>query len=183
MQNSFTEAEQFLAVLFHGLVDHVKYDNDFILGLLKEVTISKKVVIDVDGSKLQLTAIAHDNYTLQIQPVNSWTPSSFVTKGDYVRDIVKGAITLDQALSSNKIMLKGTLNDLLGIYRLAIGLLVEGPTSPHLRGIWHEFDTNWHCHGPNNVLVNLELQQVSNYFTSLDVSSEINNVEIRYEAE
>ncbi len=180
MQNSFTEQEQFLIGLFHKLVNHVKYDNDFILGLLKEVTISKNVVLAIDDAKLELLATDNDNYTLHMHPVDASTDTHFITNGDYLREIVTGAITLDHAISSNKVFLKGTLKDLLGIYRLTIGLLVEGPTSPHLRSIWQEFDENWQYNTPNHILINLELQQVSNYFSNLDVNSEINTVEIKY---
>lgn len=180
MQNSFTKKEQFLIALFHELVNHVKYDNDFIFKLLKEVTLSKKTVIAIDGARLELSATDDNKYTLHVHPVNPSTPSSFMTKGDCLREIINGAITLDQAISTNKIVLKGTLENLLGIYRLAIGLLVEGPSSPYLRGIWDAFDQHWQNNVPNDILIDLELQQVTDYFSNLNVNSEINNVEISY---
>ncbi|MEK6153628.1 hypothetical protein WIW50_10230 [Flavobacteriaceae bacterium 3-367] len=180
MPNSYTEQEQLLIVLFQALVNDIRYSNNFIFGLLKEVTLSKKVIVDIDGARLELSASDNDQYTLHINSVDALAHASFISKGDYLREVVAGTITLDHAISSNKILLKGALEDLLGIYRLVVGLLVEGPTSPHLRALWDSFDKNWPQTVPLGMLIDLDVQQVSDYFTDLDVNAEIKNVEITY---
>lgn len=180
MPNSFTKKEQVLIALINELVAQVRYENVFIFGLLKEVTISKKAVLDIDNARIELTATDEDTYTLYINPVTSVGITDFKTKGDYLREIVHGVLTLDHAISTNKILIKGTLEDLMGIYRLTTGLLIEGPTSPHLRAIWNKFDEVWQQDTTIDFVSNLNGQQVYDYFPMLSVTSDVNNVEIKF---
>ena len=180
MPNSFTDQEELLMSLINELVEEIRYDNAFIFNLLKEVTVSKNAILDIDDVKLELTAIDEDQYKLQINPVVSADIPDFKTKGDYLREIVNGIITLDHAISSNKILIKGTLEDLMGIYRLAIGLLIEGPVSPHLRDIWNRFNSLWQQNSTIEFVADLNGQQVYDYFPMLSVTSDVNNVEIKF---
>ena len=178
MPSSFTKKERKLIAHIKKLVAHIQYHNAFIFILLKEVTLNKTAIIDLDNARLKLSASTKNGYTLYIKPVKTSTLPDFNTKADYLREIVNGVITLDQAISSNKILVRGTLENLLGIYRLAIGLLIEGPTSPHLRDIWNNFSSQWEQDAPTPFPSNLDQQQIYDYFSNLSISSEVKNVEI-----
>jgi len=179
MQNSSIDHPALLNALIQELVAHIQYSNGFLLDLLKEVTLKKKAVIALDDIYLQLESKGSRKYQLKVSVATNTEVVHFSTKGDYLRAIVNGEITLDKAIATHKVFAQGSLEDLLGIYRLAIGLLVEGPTDPNLREIWNTFDAEWFINTDLNTLLPIDEQQVYNYFPFQAISSIVKNVEIR----
>lgn len=162
MPNTSIDYDKFLMHLFDELVDSIRYSNGHLFELLKRVTIEKSVVISLDDVRISLYATENNGYELIMEPVQG--EPDFITTGDVLRSIVDGSITLDHALATGAIFVKGSLQDLIGIFQLTLGLLAEGAVDPHLRRLWSEFNDKWITNTTTNKRTFLEEQQVYNYF-------------------
>ena len=162
MPSMSIDYDKFLTGLCYDLVDCIRYSNGFLFELLKKVTIGKSVIISLDGVKISLYATGNNGYELIVEP--AVIDPDFVTTGDTLRNIVNGTITLDHALSTGAIFVKGNLEELIGIFQLTLGLLAEGAVDPHLRRLWSKFDRKWITNPSSINNTFLEEQQVYNYF-------------------
>jgi hypothetical protein len=57
----------------------------------------------------------------------------------------------------------GSIEDLINIHALFIGILSEGPVMPQLRALWTDFNSHWVTHNHKPGLKTLESQNLSNY--------------------
>lgn len=162
MPNTSIDYEKFLISLFNDLVSSLRYSNGYLFELLKKVTIGKSVIISLDDVNISLYATGKNGYELVLKPAEE--DPEFITTGDTLRNIVNGLLTLDHALATGAIFVKGSLEDLIGIFQLTLGLLAEGAVDPHLRRLWSDFDETWITDPASNKNTFLEDQQVYNYF-------------------
>ncbi len=180
MPNTSTDYETLLRQLIEELVAEIRYANGFLFALLKEATVGKEAVMELDGIRLHLSADSAGDYTLQLRRPLPGEAPTFISSGDVLRDIVDGALTLDRALAANRVYVRGPLADLLGIYRLTIGLLAEGPVDPHLRRLWTTFDEAWITSRTFDAMLSLDEQQVHHFFPFQGVPAEVALIMIDY---
>lgn len=178
MPNMSINYHAFLIQLFEDLVECVRYSNGYLFELLKNVTVEKSVVISLDEVKIHLYATQNNGYELHLE--KGVGPSNFRSNGETLRKIVDGTITLDHALATNDVFVKGSLEDLLGIFRLTIRLLAEAPVDPHLQRLWRKFDKNWMPQSSGKVLAYLEEQQVYNYFPFQNIPDEVALINLNF---
>jgi hypothetical protein len=143
MPNTFIDPKSFLIDLLKRMVEILRTENNFAFRLLKEVTVNKKAVIQLDNVKLYLSAAGKKNYSLTIREAQEAEKPDFISTATTLREIINGVTTLDKALTLQQIYLKAPLADMLGMYRLVICLLTRGITDFQLRRLWFEFETNW----------------------------------------
>lgn len=165
LQNMFTNQteSEFLKGLILQLVQHLKAGNEHLFTLLKKITSNRQCVIEIDHVKLLLESKYNTSYQLEITEAAPEISVTFRTQGDCIRDILDGTYTLDYAIMKGYIEVFGSIEDLINIHALFIGILSEGPVMPQLRALWTDFNSHWVTHNHKPGLKTLESQNLSNY--------------------
>lgn len=152
--------------MIHRMVEILRYDNTHAFDLLKNATLNKRAVIELDGYRLSLKSSQkrQGELVVDIKKARAGDEISFSTDSLTLKQIMAGAITLDYAVVMNKLYVKAPFYDLLNIYRLTITLLAEGPLNKHLRKLWREFELDWHENGTPRPIMPLEQQKPANAY-------------------
>ncbi|HAX75191.1 MAG TPA: hypothetical protein DCY88_04975 [Cyanobacteria bacterium UBA11372] len=148
MQSQSFERHAQLAQWLHRLVEILRTTGGGTWEALVETVDGKTAVIDLDGVVLRVGAFGGEQ--LQVEsayPVAS-TGVNFRSNSETLRDAIAGKLTVDAAVVSDKIYLRGNLQDLLGIHQIATGILADSAINPQLRRLWAEFDQSW-SHPPS----------------------------------
>ena len=135
--------EEQLAYLFQKLVEVIRYENEYAFAFLKQVTLNKEAVIELDGTRLLLSATNENGYTLTINEPHTDAEVNLKTEAIVLRQIAAGLMTIDKAIADNKVYICGEFNDTLCVYKLAILLMREGALLHPLRMLWAEFLSTW----------------------------------------
>ena len=148
MPNSSTSNSERLEDFLHRFVDVLRFEQGYTWDLLVRITHGRSAVIEFDGFRLRLEGSSADAYELVTSPGNPDAPLNFRTDASTVRDLISGQETLDGALSSGRIFIRGSLHDLLAMYQLVMNVLADAPRSAALRRLFHEFDATWTADDP-----------------------------------
>ncbi|MDJ0509953.1 MAG: hypothetical protein QNJ64_11940 [Crocosphaera sp.] len=142
IQASKSSQEQ-LAKWIYKLVEILRLQNNSTWRTLVRTVSGKRAIIRLDDISLQLEA-SHNlpievsiNYPVETQSYN------FISDSETMVDIIAGKITLDQALATNRIYLRGTLIDLRGISQLVKEILADSAINSQLQTLWKEFQERW----------------------------------------
>ena len=143
MQNMSIDPTSFLIDLISRMIEILRAENSFAFSLLKEVTANKQTVMRLDDITLFIAAENESEFTLSIRKAEEGEPPQLITTSDALRNIVDGTTTLDHELVSQNIYLAASLEEMLGMYRLVICLLINGIVNRKLRDLWNEFVEWW----------------------------------------
>ncbi|MFE1744051.1 SCP2 sterol-binding domain-containing protein [Coleofasciculus sp. H7-2] len=143
MENQSSEHHAQLAQWLHRLVEILRSQGGSTWRDFVQTVSEKTAVIDLDG--IQLRVRAHGGEQLQVKseyPV-ALESVNFRSEAETLRDVIAGRLTLDAALVTDKLYLRGNLQDLLGIHQIVMGILADSAINPQLRHLWAEFDELW----------------------------------------
>ncbi len=143
MPNLSIEGSDRLADLLQRLVRILREEGGYTWDLVVRVTSGRIAVIEFDGHRLQLEGIDGDSYELRTSAAAPGSPLNFRTDAETVRDILAGRITLDEALATGRVFVRGELDDLLGMYRIVMNVLADTPRVPRLRRLGEYFERTW----------------------------------------
>lgn len=143
MPNLSTSSSERLADFLQRFVDVVRKEEGFTWDLLVRSTSGRVATIDFDGCRLRLEADEGDVYRLVTSSADQDAPLNFRTDAATVRDLIAGQETLDRALVSGRIFVRGSLDDLLSMYQVVMNVLADAPRNAALRRLFHEFETTW----------------------------------------
>jgi hypothetical protein len=146
-----TSTDKMIGWLYR-LVDILKYHNQHAWKLLQQVTANKTTVVQIDNSKLLLTSVLADRYSLSITTADNDAIPNFRISAETLHRIVSGNILLDTAIVTQDVYVRAPFEDLVAIYRLTTCLLAEGAMNSHLRRLWAEFDSEWPTQLPSFML-------------------------------
>lgn len=142
MVNSSSHPSDLLAQWLHNLIEILRLQEGSTWRDLVLTVAGKSAVIEVDGIQLQLRAESGDRLEVYIESVQQQL-INFRSEAETLRDIMSGLLTVDGAVTTGKIYLRGDVNDLLGIYKVAIGILADSAVNPQLQQLWEEFERLW----------------------------------------
>lgn len=148
MPNLSIRSRERLEELLQRLVDVLRLEQGYTWDLFVRITHGRSAVIEFDGFRLHLEGRGADAYELVTSPGNSTAPPNFRTDASTVRDLIAGQVTLDRALTSGSVFVRGSLEDLLAMYQLVMNVLADAPRSAALRRLFHEFDATWPSDDP-----------------------------------
>jgi hypothetical protein len=143
MKNQSLERHSQLAQWLHRLVEILRTQGGSTWKALVQTVSGKTAVIDLDGIPCRLLADGGEQlqveseYPLELESVN------FRSEAETLRDVIAGRLTIDKAVVAEKIYLRGSLQDLLGIHQVVMEILAESAINPQLRHLWTEFDELW----------------------------------------
>lgn len=143
MQSQSNDRHVQLAQWLHLLIEILRTQQGSTWRDLVQTVSGKTAVIDLDGIQLRLRASGGEQlqveseYPLAVESVN------FRTQAETLRDMIAGRITLNTAIAQQRINLRGSLQDLLGFYQVALSVLADSAINPQLRRVWTQFDQSW----------------------------------------
>lgn len=148
MESQSFERHAQLAQWLHSLVEILRTTGGATWEALVETVDGKTAIIDLDGVVLRVRAKGGEQ--LQVESAYPVTREAvnFRSNGETLRDAIAGKITVDAAVVSDKIYLRGNLQDLLGVHQIASGILADSAINPQLRRLWAQFDQSW-FHSPS----------------------------------
>jgi len=132
-----------LAQWLHRLVEILRTQEGSTWRDLVRTVSGKTAVIDLDGIQLRLRASNSEQLQVESEYLVTQEPVNFRSEAETLRDVIAGRLTLDTALVAEKIYLRGSLEDLLGINQISMGILADSAINPDLRQLWAEFDELW----------------------------------------
>jgi hypothetical protein len=160
MVNYSSSTAGLLAQWLHNLIEILRLQQSS-TWIDLELTISgKSAAIELDGTQLQLRAEGGERLEIYIESVLQ-QPINFRSDAETLRDIIMGYLTVDGAVATGKIYLRGDLKDLLGIHKVVVGILADGAVNPQLQRLWEEFDQVWERPFYPPLCRSLESQKVS----------------------
>lgn len=148
MESQSFERHAQLAQWLHRVVEILQTQGGATWEALVETVDGKSAVIDLDGVVLRVRAFGGEQLQVESAYPVAQTSVNFCSKGETLRDAIAGKITVDAAVVSDKIYLRGNLQDLLGIHQIVTGILADSAINPQLRRLWAEFDQSW-SHPPS----------------------------------
>ena len=143
MSNQSFERHAQLTQWLHRLVEILRTQGGATWKALVETVSGKTAVIDIDGVQLRLRAGGGEQLQVESEYPVALESVNFRSKAETLRDVIAGRLTLDAAVVAQKIYVRGNLEDLLGIHKVAIAILAESAIDPQLRRLWTEFDRSW----------------------------------------
>lgn len=143
MESQSFERHAQLAQWLHRLVEILRTQGGATWEALVETVDGKSAIIDLDGVVLRVGAFGGEQLQVESAYPVAQTGVNFRSKGETLRDAIAGKLTVDAAVVSDKIYLRGNLQDLLGIHQIATGILADSAINPQLRHLWAEFDQSW----------------------------------------
>jgi hypothetical protein len=132
----------------HRLVEILRVQGGSTWRALVLTVSGKTAAIDLDSIQLRLCAEEGEQLQVHIEPITEPHPVNFRSEAETLRDVISGRLTLDAAVASGKLDLRGDLQDLLGIHQVVIGILADSAINPQLQRLWDEFDSLW-VHPPS----------------------------------
>lgn len=168
----------FLASLIYRLVENLKIGNEHLYKQLVLITQNQVCCIQVDHVKITMETLGTKKYSLKVSGAKENDRPIFITKGDIIRNIINGNYTLDYAMLKGLINVYGTIEDLIRIHNLFIGILSEGAVFPALRELWDEFDRNWISSETDPIVSEIETQIVYNYNIFRNTDKDVLNAKI-----
>jgi hypothetical protein len=103
----------------------------------------KNAVIDLDEIQLLLRAKVGEQLEIECEHIQAAESVNFKTSSATVQDVITGRLTFDKAVAQQKILLRGSLQDLLDIHQVLLGILADSAINPQLRHLWTEFGQDW----------------------------------------
>lgn len=143
MPNLSISSSDRLADFLHRFVDVIRRDSGYTWDLLVRTTKGRVGTIEFDGHRLQLGTEGADDYHLVTSAAEPDAPLNFRTDAATVRDLIAGQETLDRALVSGRVFVRGSLDDLLSMYQLVMNVLADAPRNAAIRRLFHEFEATW----------------------------------------
>ena len=177
MVQSSENRHQQLAQWLYNLVEILRQQNNSTWRTLVDTVAGKMAIIRLDDVSLQLQASANIPLEIVIDyPITS-DRYNFISDQETIGDIIAGRLTIDKALSIDRIYLRGTLTDLQGISQLVKEILADSPINSQLQRLWEEFDEMW-LSPYSSVCYSLDEQQ-TNYGELISIVPEdILNIDI-----
>ncbi|MEG3842572.1 hypothetical protein [Microcoleus sp. herbarium14] len=142
MVNYSNSTASLLAQWLRNLVEILRLQQSSTWRDLVLTVSGKSAAIELDGTQLQLRAEGGERLEIYIESVPQ-QPINFRSDAETIRDIMMGYLTVDGAVATGKIYLRGDLNDLLGIHKVVVGILADGAVNPQLQRLWEDFDQVW----------------------------------------
>lgn len=177
MVQSSENRQQQLAKWLDNLVEILRLQNNSTWRTLLATVAGKTAIIRLDDVSLQLQA----STALPLEVVIDYpaTPDNynFISDSETIGDIIIGKLTIDKALSINKIYLRGTLRDLQGISQLIKEILADSPINSQLQRLWEEFEKMW-LFPSSLVFYSLDEQQTNYGELIASIPEDILNIEI-----
>ena len=165
MVNSFINRHQLLAQWLYRLVEILRIQGGSSWETLVATVSGKTAIIKLDDLLLQLWASESEPLQVHIEyPIESEF-FNFYSDAETIRAMIAGQLTLDKALATGQIYLRGNLRDLLGIHQLVMEILADSPFNPQLQELWDEFEQHWLI--PNASTPCYCLQQQQTTYSSL----------------
>ncbi|MGK7939058.1 MAG: hypothetical protein AB4062_02645 [Crocosphaera sp.] len=143
MIQSSESRQQQLAQWIYNLVEILRIQDNSTWRTLVETVRGKSAIIRLDDVSLQLEASNNIplevfiNYPVKIDGYN------FISDTETIRDIIAGKMTIDQALITNNMYLRGTLIDLQRMSQLFKEILADSPINLQLQRLWEDFNEMW----------------------------------------
>ena len=161
MDNQSLERHAQLDRWLHHLVEILRTQGGSTWTALVQTVAGKSAVVNLDGIGLQLRAQSGEPLQVESKYPASLESVNFRSDAETLRDAIAGKLTLDAAVASEKIYLRGNLQDLLGIHQVVMGILADSAINPQLRHLWAEFDQSWLRISSLDPCLSLEYQKPS----------------------
>ena len=141
--NTSREREEKLIEWLHRLVEILRFQGGSTWNALARNVTDKTAIIELDDTRLRLRASGRDRVNVEIELEPESLAVNFRSTAETLREIIRGELLLDHAVSSGEIYLRGDLQDLLGIYEIVMGILGDSAINPQLQNLWNEFEHTW----------------------------------------
>ncbi|BAZ50619.1 hypothetical protein NIES4103_32360 [Nostoc sp. NIES-4103] len=143
MQSQSQDAHIQLAQWLHRLIETLRTQQGSTWRDLVQTVSGKNAVIDLDDIQLQVRAQGGEQLQIECEYLEGVESVNFKTSAETLRDVITGRLTFDAAVGKQKIHLRGSLQDLLGIHQVILGILADSAINPQLRHLWREFEQSW----------------------------------------
>jgi hypothetical protein len=147
MIDTFNCSPQQLAIWLSRLVEILRSQGGLTWHSFVQTVAGKTATIEIDGIQLRLNANHSEPLQVDITDnsdnFESVEALNFGSEAETLRDLIGGRLTLDQGVATGKIHLRGTLSELLDIYKLAMNIIADSAINPQLQRLWKEFDDLW----------------------------------------
>lgn len=143
MQSQSRDRHTQLAQWLHRLVDALRTQQGSTWRDLVQTVSGKNAVIDLDEIQLLLHAKGGEQLQIECEYLQGVDSVNFKTSAETLRDVITGRLTFDIAVLQQRIHLRGSLQDLLGIHQVVLGILADSAINPQLRHLWREFEEDW----------------------------------------
>lgn len=172
-----TNNEQ-LAQWLYRLVEILRSQGGSTWRRLIQTVSGKTAVIELDGTQLQLWALGEEQLQVQIESLTKSQAVNFCSDAETLRDIITGFVTLDAAVMSGKIYVRGDLPDLLGINQVVMGILADSAINLQLQRLWNEFDHAWFRPTSPPPCRSLDQQMPSRGYLINQIPTDVLNIEL-----
>ncbi|MFP4120141.1 hypothetical protein [Coleofasciculus sp.] len=172
-----TNNEQ-LAQWLYRLVEILRSQGNSTWRRLVQTVSGKMAVIELDGTQLRLWAQGDERLQVHIESLAEPQPVHFCSDAETLRDIITGFVTLDAAVMSGKIYVRGDLRDLLGINQVVMGILADSAINLQLQRLWNEFDHVWFPTPSPPPCQSLDQQKPSRGYLINQIPADVLNIEV-----
>ncbi|WP_017715110.1 hypothetical protein [Kamptonema formosum] len=111
--------------------------------VLVQTVSGKTAAISLDGTGLRLRAFGGSELQVQVEEIEASEALNFRSDAETLRDVIAGRLSLDAAVTAGNIYVRGDLEDVRGIYAIAMEIIADSPISAQLQRLWEEFDESW----------------------------------------
>ncbi|MFP5273902.1 SCP2 sterol-binding domain-containing protein [Coleofasciculus sp.] len=167
-----------LAQWLYRLVDILRSQGGSTWRRLVQTVSGKTAVIELDGTQLRLWAQENEQLQVHIESLAEPQPVHFCSDAETLRDIITGSVTLDAAVMSGKIYVRGDLPDLLGINQVVMGILADSAINLQLQRLWNEFDHVWLRLPSPPPCRSLDQQKPSRGYLINQIPADVLNIEV-----
>lgn len=181
MVETFDRPHQQLALWLNRLVEILRHQGGTTWETLARTVAGKTAAIEIDGIRLRLTAGPGEPLSVEIDPIESAEAVNFRSEAETLRDLIAGRLTLDKAVATGQIHLRGTLSELLGIYKLTMDIVADSAINPELQRLWEEFDDGWFRPDSPPPILPLEEQRTPHGELILNVPNDVLRIEVESE--
>jgi hypothetical protein len=181
MVNTSSSPYEKLAIWLHSLVEILRSQGGSTWTNLVSTIAGKTAVIDIDGIQLRLRANNSQPLKVDIDYPGQVESVNFRSDAETLRDMIAGRLTLDKAVATGQIHLRGTLSELLSIYKLAMDILADSAINPQLQRLWEEFDDMWSRPNSPPRPLSLEEQGTTHGELIINVPSDVLRIEVEPE--
>lgn len=170
--------QQQLAKWLSDLVEVLRLQNNKTWETLVSTVTGKTAIIRLDDISLKIQASEDLPLELAIAPINSTSDKyNFTSDAETMRSIIAGGLTVDKALVTDKLYLKGTLIDLQGISQLVKEIMADSPINLRLQRLWDEFDQLWPSQPPMDYSLDCQKTRYAQLISI--IPEDILNIEIQ----